>query len=205
MAIAIENIEMAANSTRKKLGIFNVFAPDLEMVLEKVKKTAKRFDYKIVLSKDLGSDEAIYDDNTNTLSVRESVFCDLQAGKPRARFTIAHELGHYILGHDGIRRRNPDKFLYVDAKERAEESEADLFASYFLVPTELALDLDTAQDISDRFQVSMPMAEIAFARVSSVKRKKKGEYRRPPQGVIDFLQEARKKGYEVRSTIDGFE
>ncbi len=202
MPISVEIVEKRANLVREKLGISGLRAPDFENILNKLKKIAKKFDYKLGLSSEMGGDEALYDNDANLLLVREGVFHDLKAGQPRARFTVAHELGHYFLGHTGIRRRNADKSTYNGPVERAQEIEANIFASYFLVPTQLALDAESPEDISSQFQVSIQVAEIAFERISSIKRRAAGQLRRPPQGVIDFLKEAERKGYKVRSPID---
>ncbi len=59
------------------------------------------------------------------------------------RFTAAHELGHWVLGHDphaddeGILRRGPLADGRVFKRVPPEEREADAFASYFLLPAHL--------------------------------------------------------------------
>lgn len=56
------------------------------------------------------------------------------------RFTAAHELGHFMLGHkphaddDGILRRGPIADNRGSKQVPPEEREADAFASYFLLP-----------------------------------------------------------------------
>lgn len=200
-----EIIEKRANFVREKLCIDGIFAFDMLSTLEKLQKEAKKFSFRGALDDELGDNEAMMDDDTGTLVARESILEDIKAGRPRARFTIAHELGHYFLGHEGQRRRNPNKGLYVGSKERAQESEANIFASYFLVPTKLAWDAKNPEEISDRFQVSLQAAEIAFDRVQEARRKASGQKRRPPAVVIDFLKEARKTGYRVKSDISDFD
>jgi len=57
---------------------------------------------------------------------------------PRQNFTIAHELGHYLLGHDLLGKeysclfRNPTK-----QKKNLMEQEANYFAIHLLVPTKM--------------------------------------------------------------------
>jgi hypothetical protein len=68
----------------------------------------------------------------------------------------------------------------------------------------LASGSKSAQEISDRFQVSIDVAEIAFERIEAINRRINGERRRPPAAVIDFLTAAQKQGYKVRSDISGF-
>jgi Zn-dependent peptidase ImmA (M78 family) len=110
-------------------------------------------------------------------------------------------MGHYFLNHSGDRRRNPDKSIYVNSKERIEEDEANIFASYFLVPTDLALECQTAEEIACKFQVSNRAAEIAFERVERVRRRLSGKSRELPPSVVDFLQEAKRRGHTVKTTI----
>ncbi len=65
------------------------------------------------------------------------------------RFTLAHELGHVILGH-------------IDDGE-AENKEANCFARNFLCPIPAVdfFDINTIYDYQEVFNVSEPMAEIA--------------------------------------------
>lgn len=54
----------------------------------------------------------------------------------RIRFTIAHELGHYILHRTGRMKFECSQadMLHWESKEKQIESEADSFASYLLMP-----------------------------------------------------------------------
>ncbi|UDL91009.1 ImmA/IrrE family metallo-endopeptidase [Mesorhizobium sp. PAMC28654] len=199
--LSVETIEKRANFVRDKLNIDSVFAFDMHCALERLQQKAKNFSFRCGRDDELGDNEATMDDETGTLVARASILDDIKAGQTRARFTIAHELGHYFLGHEGQRRRNPNKDVYVTFRERSEESEANIFASYFLVPTKLAWDMKNPEEISNRFQVSLQAADIAFERVQTARRKAKGEKRRLPGAVIDFLKEAQEKGFRVKSDI----
>lgn len=205
MNLSDEIIEKKTLDLRERLGISGVSAPNMYYTLEKLTAEIPRFSFEPALSSQMGSDEAVMNEETHTLTAKECVLEDAKAGRFRARFTLAHELGHYFLGHEGIRRRNGDKGVYAGPKERMEEDEANRFASYFLVPTELAMDATCAEDIAGRFQVSAEAAEIAFERVQAARRKITREKRRPPDSVIDFLQEAKRRGHPVRSDLSEFE
>ena len=126
-----ELIRKSAAELRRRLGLGNVNAPCMYSVLEELQRITKAFKFKPALVAEMGTDEAFMDEETHTLSARESVLEDAKAGRVRARFTIAHELGHYFLGHKGRNRRNLDKSVYANARSRIEENEANLFASYF--------------------------------------------------------------------------
>lgn len=194
-----EAIEARANLVREKLGIQHCYAFDAQSALEKLRDTAKNFSFRVGSDEELGTDEAIMDYDSDTLIARDFVFEDLSCGQGRARFTVAHELGHFFLGHKGRRARNKDKDTYLTSRQQIAEIEANIFASYFLVPTELGMNAVSVQDLSDRFQVSIAAAEIAFERIQKIKRRKNGEKRNPPAVVIDLLEEFHRRGYKINS------
>ena len=198
-------ISQKAWRVRERLGFTRSEMIDVGSLIERLKSNKDEFaNFDVIprLSSEMGSDEAWADTNAGLVYVRESVLTEALAGKPRPRFTIAHELGHLVLGHSGAPRRNPNKEIYQSASDRIFEAEADYFASSLLAPTQLAAGAGNAHEIEARFGLSSQAAEIAFERVLRESRIASGQTRRPPQAVIDFLQEARSRGYEVRSDID---
>lgn len=91
-------------------------------------------------------------------------FADLPA---RRRFTIAHELGHWML-HRGIYQANPDKYRFLPRFRWTDdagplEQEANRFAAHLLVPDRLLVpvaQVATASTLADIFGVSRTMMEI---------------------------------------------
>jgi hypothetical protein len=90
----------------------------------------------------------------------------------RIRFTIAHELGHYILhreGRDAFECSQED-MLYWESNERRIESEADTFASYLLMPLddyriqirEDVADLTMLESCASRYGVSLTAATLKW-------------------------------------------
>lgn len=71
----------------------------------------------------------------------------------RQRFTIAHELGHYFLGHD-----ENEMIDYSFDKDSHKEREANKFASELLMPMKLlSEDIENLNNISElakKYQVS---------------------------------------------------
>ena len=59
----------------------------------------------------------------------------------RQRFTIAHELGHILLGHQGISYRTSDMKKYRDTIERMNEVAANKFAAELTMPKSLVIDV----------------------------------------------------------------
>ncbi len=83
----------------------------------------------------------------------------------RIRFTIAHELGHILLGHP---LREGFVHTRTIAKERPQvESEADMFAARILAPACVlwALDLHTAEEIANVCKISYAAAQVRVDRM----------------------------------------
>ncbi len=59
----------------------------------------------------------------------------------RQRFTIAHELGHILLGHQGVSYRTSDVTKYKDTIKRMNEVAANKFAAELTMPKSLVIDV----------------------------------------------------------------
>lgn len=87
-------------------------------------------------------------------------------GRRRNRFTIAHELGHILLGHemkDGYYRRS----THHTAVKPENEKEADSFAVRLLAPACVlwGLNLHSAQEISELCDISYSAAKVREERM----------------------------------------
>lgn len=90
--------------------------------------------------------------------------------KSRQRFTIAHEIGHYILHRDKIGLGITDTVLYRSKLSSNLEVEANRFAANLIMPMskireKLALigrgiDRTVAKELADIFEVSADAMEI---------------------------------------------
>lgn len=93
-----------------------------------------------------------------------SIIYDDTVSKERARFTIAHELGHIFLGH-------PLKFGHhartIDVSKSETERQADMFAIRLLAPACVAwgLDLHTPEEIQQVFNISYTAAKARADRM----------------------------------------
>ncbi len=65
----------------------------------------------------------------------------------RQRFTIAHELGHFVLGHGGAYRDSPDEFSLTNHNPL--EIEANRFAAELLMPEDVLSYLVVKKGIND--------------------------------------------------------
>jgi hypothetical protein len=123
-----------------------------------------------------GFDGALFpgDNNKEWLLIYNS--CVTSPG--RVRFTQAHELGHYIL-HRLLR----DSFQCSDAdmlnwsqNDRDLEAQADLFASYLLMPLDdyrkqvtATVDMDVLGTCADRYGVSLTAAVLKWLQYTDEK------------------------------------
>ncbi len=90
----------------------------------------------------------------------------LDRSNPRALFTLAHELGHMILGHELTLRRESgstgDHRIYEDS-----EWQANTFASELLMPEEIIRteNLSLPEQLCDRFGVSLEAAKVRLKKL----------------------------------------
>lgn len=102
----------------------------------------------------------------------------LNAGNPyesRKRFTLAHELGHYVMPHhdqEMFRCLSEDIQSFKSNKEL--EYEANVFASELLLPTNEVYslltrppDLDLVKSIAEQYETSLLATAVKVAEVSS--------------------------------------
>lgn len=119
----------------------------------------------------------VYDDSKFFIHINTS-----RGNKPntaRARFTIAHELGHYFINHhriglkEGLLSPHPSK-NNEDTHFRMER-EADYFASCLLMPEERfkkhiqrkKFDYSIIKSLSEHFQTSITATAIRFADIGN--------------------------------------
>lgn len=99
------------------------------------------------------------------------LYSDAVTSPGRIRFTQAHELGHYIL-HRLLKdsfQCSKDDMLNWSQDERDIEGQADLFASYLLMPLDdfrrqltTAVDLDVLSHCAERYGVSLTAAILKW-------------------------------------------
>ena len=87
------------------------------------------------------------------------------------RFSIGHEIGHYLLHRDGFvfsPHEDPDSELYAADPAKELESEANYFSSVLLVPPRwLRKDVEAGlmpSELAERYQVSQEVIFIALER-----------------------------------------
>lgn len=90
----------------------------------------------------------------------------------RCRFTVAHELGHILLGHELINDENFQKF---DTSKPEIETEADMFASRLLAPACVlwGLDLHTTDEIAKACNITKKAAQVRADRMATLYKRNK--------------------------------
>lgn len=137
----------------------------------KVSKIASMANIKIVKNSE-----------SNTLNKKQSglsiivsnqwyIIFDDSLSDVRARFTIAHELGHIFLGHKSLINRS--NYCYKEKPD--EEKEADMFAIRLLAPACVlkGLDLHTSGEIASTCYISMQAAQYRANRMKILYDRKK--------------------------------
>lgn len=116
---------------------------------------------EIVEDDELKGEEARTYPNKNRIVLTNSVYDGALSGDGRARFTIAHELGHLNM-HKGIEPAfsRGDHQVYEDS-----EWQADTFASEFLMDSRFISSFDTAEDLVKKFGVSYTAACMRLKKI----------------------------------------
>ena len=166
-AVDVETIRNRALDLRKRLGLGDQHAPNLAELVEKLGRLSPKIRVEAVPDHELPLWGAKADSDRYTIFLRRSIFSELHLADPHTRWAFAHELGHLILKHPGVRykttRRN---FVFAVAKRQ--ELEAQAFASEFLMPEHLLARERSLQEIEQRFQITR---EAAKRRVEQLKKR----------------------------------
>ena len=117
------------------------------------------YNYEIVDDNKLVSCYALTIPVKKTIKIAESTYNDAASGNPRARFTIAHEIGHAVL-HDkidlGYARVNSNEII---KDYENPEWQANTFAAELLVPIQYIGGL-SCEEIAQKYCVSKKVAQI---------------------------------------------
>jgi len=192
----VDEIRNLARDLRKRLGIDTQYAPDLWLVLRRFGELYPGFKLKTVADSDFPHIEAKAYGRAFMMKLRESFETALKYyGDARARFTVAHELGHLLLGHPGnqprIRADNKNNSQLIEPEL---EREANIFASEFLMPSDLVDPSMSADEISRLFKVSL---DTALRRESEIRDKSKTQKPTAPIPANSSQGALAKKGHRT--------
>ena len=202
--VSVEEIEQRVRVLRQEIDLQNQMRPDLMAVIERLTTSFRHFAYQQVPDSEMPDAEAHWDARKGVLRMRESIAGAMQRGEPRARMTIANEIGHFALRHAGVRGRSPTQAAagrrLLEAKK--EESEARRFAAMFLAPNYLLSSTDTVDDIMNNFGMSFEAAMIRKGEFDAFQRRASGQRRELPSIVVDYLKDAQRRGVKLRTDLD---
>lgn len=136
----------------------------LEIILPKVSNY--KFEFEVHSQNVMGDAEAAMSPDAMRMYIREDVYDHLHQNNARARFTVAHEIGHFIL-HDGVALAR-----YNDGKHKVyEDSEwqANFFAAELLAPYSACETINDIPSLVDRFGISYECAEYRIREVNKTK------------------------------------
>jgi Zn-dependent peptidase ImmA (M78 family) len=202
--IADSQIAWAALKLRLALGVNDQPIPHMATVIFKCKHLGFIKNYRRIPDLEMLEDEAAYDPERNLLLIPERTFAAINRGDPRARYTIAHELGHMWLQHPKLRHRNvSNRQIEKLTTFRRDEAQADRFAVAFLVPQHLVDDPlnATSEQIANQFQVSHTCARIRKVELEREYRRQHGMKRPLPDRVVEILKEAERRGYKPKTDL----
>lgn len=164
-ALSKKNITYHANLLRSKLNIETEIFP-IQLVLEVIfPKIFPTYIFHVAekdyMSQSYGKTvEAMTTPNNMLIEVREDIYEKLQNNDPRARFTLAHEIGHLVLHQNPIFARSSTQEstpTYCNS-----EWQANTFAAELLAPIELVKTCSSSQAVQEKFLLSRSAAENRF-------------------------------------------
>lgn len=199
-----EDLEEIVRKFLKRCGVEFQVRPDMLTIITKVKHFDSTFNYGRVPDCEMPTAEAQWDSENGVVWMRESVFVGMQRGEPRARMTVAHELGHYLHRHKGLlnRKTGIKSSDLPTALLRHQESEARRTGPIILAPEHLVPQDASAETIASEFGLSAEAAGYRLEEIARIRRRRRGELRPLPKSVADYLLEAKRRGYPVRTIIE---
>ncbi|HBF5908433.1 ImmA/IrrE family metallo-endopeptidase [Clostridioides difficile] len=166
--LSIEKIRKTANSIRNSLdeisGVEKKYKfPIVEFIENILPKLFDEFIFEILSEEEMGDYHGLTYTNEGNIKIREDVYLNAVEGKGRDRFTMAHELGHFLL-------HNPKNVILARTKSKTKiyedaEWQADTFAAELLMPIDMITDEDDIDSISRKFGVSAKAAEVRLNKV----------------------------------------
>ena len=131
---------------------------------------------------------------------RTVIFFDDTRSRQRCRFTIAHELGHYLCGH-GVIQNGSVSYTAINREpsetDAPEEREANVCASRILAPACVlwALGITEASDIARLCDISITSASFRAERMRQLYSREKN-YVRAKERSCFLLSDLEKQVYD---------
>jgi Zn-dependent peptidase ImmA (M78 family) len=163
---------MSRNSIRKVVQLFREkfdlsdekYFPVVELLEFGLPQVNDSFILEIVSKEDMGHRYGVTYPEKNMIVLREDVYENAVAGVARDRFTLAHEIGHYIM-------HSPSRIEFARGNKKGKiaayldpEWQANTFAGELLAPPNIIKGL-SVQEISKYCGVSLEVGRIQLGRL----------------------------------------
>lgn len=155
-------VDALADSLRSNLKMERETRIPIVNVVEKILyEQLELFEFQVRGRVEMGSAEGLTCPKGDFIRFREDVYESACDGGVRARFTFAHELGHFFM-HTNVplARALPSERLPA---YRSAETQANRFAGTLLIPAALLTSQHTVEQIMSEFGVSKPAAEFRLS------------------------------------------
>lgn len=155
----------SADKLRERFNLANnLYFPIVEFAEIVLQKIDDEYSFEVCEKHEMIDKYAQYNPISKVMTVRQDVYTQAIEGDGRARFTIAHEVAHYMLHSSGLAlaRGNCEIKIYQDP-----EWQANVFASELLMPSYLIENM-SAVDVAIQCQTSYQAAQIALSNVKKI-------------------------------------
>lgn len=157
-AMSRKQIRELAQFIRQEFGLENeLHFPIVEFIEWVLGDPSNDFSYEIIPQDEMGSTYATVNTINNTMRISQDVYEGAVAGNSRDRFTLCHELGHFIL--------HQPQFVSFARGEIPQycnpEWQANTFAGELMAPYELIKNL-SPEEISEKCGMSLSAARIQY-------------------------------------------
>lgn len=156
-ALGIRNV-LDFNTNDKK---FFPIVEFLELIMPQI---VKGFHICVFDKNQMGNIHGLACPEDNCINIREDVYEGAIKDNGRDRFTLAHELGHFLMHN-----KNHVKLARIENGQKCEiyrdpEWQANTFAAELLMPNNL-MDTDNCFQIANDFGVSLSAAQIRVKKI----------------------------------------
>jgi Zn-dependent peptidase ImmA (M78 family) len=201
--ISDDEMEDRAAALHRELAI-SIDAPDLLTCLQALKTRGFLKDYVTIPDSQMAGIEARYEASERKIYLSSSVAAALRNGEPRARWTVAHEIGHLALRHQSRNRLSTGRSREAfNSGQNRDEIDANRFAASFLAPANSTTvkEITSADGLARRFIISRQAAERRFDEFQRFAARHSPKGRALPPKVLDFLAQAARRGHKLSTSL----
>lgn len=158
IALSRDKIRNLTLELRRQCGMQNeTYFPIVHFIEWILGDPDNNFDYEIVPVSEMQDTYGTTNTASNVMRIREDVYDGARAGNPRDRFTLCHELGHFLLHQpEFVSYARGDVPVYCQPEWQANTFAAELMAPYHLVKNM------SVEEIAQKCGMSKTAASIQY-------------------------------------------